>query len=581
MAKKVIATSPSPDIIVEPARNGEVTAKVQDIYLHSSYNPSREADEWVRQHCCKSLPNTPITVIGFGLGHHLQVLARQGQKGCVIEPNSAIIRAAFENTDLSETIGKFSLLDGSKDVICRRYHQLLKERVAVHPGSARVNEALARLGKHAEGLKVAAKGGLRILLVNPIYGGSLPIAHHCGHALRSLGHHVIPFDSEQLAAGMEFAKGFRYNQSRRAFNTGLAQLLSQAVEIRAREVRPDMILALAQAPLMPETMLRLDAHGIPTAFWFVEDYRVLPYWKESAPAASWFFGIQKENIASELSKLGVARYSYLPTCAAPEVHRPLVLKKHERDEFGSDVSFVGAGYFNRQIFFKGLTDYNFKIWGSDWPLISPLTPWIQRRGERIDTETCVRIFNSSPINLNLHSSTTCDGVNPDGDFVNPRTFEIAACGAFQLVDRRSLLPELFEENEIEVFSSLVEARDKIDRYLRNANARREVAERGQLRVIAEHTYERRMEELVATMVAEFPNVADRVLTRIQRREEIEADLDRHPGLPELLAKLPDKRWFALGNVLGGIVTGEGKLSRAEKIFLMLQNVEITWDKIPE
>lgn len=29
-----------------------------------------------------------------------------------------------------------------------------------------------------------------------------------------------------------------------------------------------------------------------------------------------------------------------------------------------------------------------------------------------------------------------DGVEPYGDFVNPRTFESAACGAFQLVDSR-------------------------------------------------------------------------------------------------------------------------------------------------
>ncbi|WP_298271447.1 DUF3880 domain-containing protein, partial [Geobacter sp.] len=430
LAALVEAAEPGDRIVVEPARQGGVTARVGDICIHSPYNPAREAGEWARQQAERFAPAEPLTVVGFGLGHHLAALAAQGFGGTVIEDDPAMIRAAFSHSDLTPTIERFSFMAGvPEDVLRRRHDRLLKGNVAVHPGAARVTDSLGRLGRYAEGLGLAARGGLRILLVNPIYGGSLPAAHHCARALRALGHEVIPFASEALAPGMEFAKGFRYNQSRRAFNTGLANLLSQAVEIRAREVRPDMVLALAQAPIMPETMQRLEARGIPTAFWFVEDYRVLPYWRESAPASSWFFGIQKENFAAELAKIGVTRYSYLPTCAAPDVHRPLELSKAEREEFGSALSFVGAGYFNRQVFFKGLTDYPFKIWGSDWPLVSPLTPWLQRRGARIDTETCVKIFNASPVNLNLHSSTTCDGVVPDGDFVNPRAFEIAACGA--------------------------------------------------------------------------------------------------------------------------------------------------------
>ncbi|WP_236685621.1 glycosyltransferase [Geobacter pickeringii] len=582
LAERIEEAEPGDRIVVEPARQGGLTARVGDICIHSPYNPAREAMEWSRQQAERFAPPPPLTVVGFGLGHHVAALAAEGFGGTVIEDDPAMLRVAFSHTDLTTVIERFSFLAGiPEDVIRRRHDRLLKGNVAVHPGAARVTDSLGRLGRYAEGLDLAARGGLRILLVNPICGGSLPAAHHCARALRSLGHEVIPFASETFAAGMEFAKEFRYNQSRRAFNTGLANLLSQAVEIRAREVRPDMVLALAQAPLMPETMQRLATRGIPTAFWFVEDYRVLPYWRESAPASSWFFGIQKENFAAELAKIGVTRYSYLPTCAAPDVHRPVELTAAEREEFGSPLSFVGAGYFNRQVFFKGLTDYPFKIWGSDWPLISPLSPWLQRRGARIDTETSVKIFNASPVNLNLHSSTTCDGVVPDGDFVNPRTFEIAACGAFQLVDRRRLLPELFEADEMETFSELAEVREKIDRSLRDEEGRRAVVERGRRRVLAEHTYERRMEELVATMVAEFPQVAERVRKRIERRETVETEQERHPGLAEILATVPDRRWFTMGNILGGIVTGEGNLSRAEKIFLMLQNVEILWEKIPE
>jgi spore maturation protein CgeB len=468
------------------------------------------------------------------------------------------------------------------DVVRRRPQGLLTGNVAGHPASLRVNEGLlGRLQRHAAGLAVMATGKLRILVVNPIYGGSLPTAHHCIRALRALGHQVFTFESEAFARAMDFTKTFQFTSSRRAFDGGLTSLLSQGVEIRARETRPDLILALAQAPILPQTMQNLEQRGIPTAFWFVEDYRVLTYWRDTAPYCSWLFGIQKENFAQELAAIGMERYSYLPTCAAPDVHRPLELSPAQRNEFGSRLSFVGAGYFNRRVFFKGLTDYDLKIWGSEWPILFPLASHIQRNAARIDTEDCVRIFNASEVNLNLHSSLTCDGVVPDGDFVNPRAFEIPACGAFQLVDHRQLLPELFDAGEVETFTNLAEAREKIDRFLAAPDDRRAVAARARRRVLEEHTYEHRMAELLATMAGAFPHLAERVTERTERWDGLMADLDRHEGLAALLERLPDRRWFTLGDVLGTIATGKGAISRAERLFLMLQNVEVLWDRIPE
>ena len=48
---------------------------------------------------------------------------------------------------------------------------------------------------------------------------------------------------------------------------------------------------------------------------------------------------------------------------------------------------------------------------------------------RLDLEA-VKIFNASRINLNLHSSPYHLGINPEGDYVNPRTFDLAAAGPF-------------------------------------------------------------------------------------------------------------------------------------------------------
>jgi spore maturation protein CgeB len=121
---------------------------------------------------------------------------------------------------------------------------------------------------------------------------------------------------------------------------------------------------------------------------------------------------------------------------------------------------------------------------------------VQRKGERISPEDAVRIFNAAVINLNLHSSVRSRELVSHGDFVNPRTFEIASCGSFQLVDNRKLLPELFASDELAVFDSMDELKDKIIYYKTRPEERKCFAERGRKRVLLEHTYAGRMRTLL-------------------------------------------------------------------------------------
>jgi spore maturation protein CgeB len=108
----------------------------------------------------------------------------------------------------------------------------------------------------------------------------------------------------------------------------------------------------------------------------------------------------------------------------------------------------------------------------------------------------VRIYSASQINLNLHSSMQSRELVPQGDFVNPRTFELAACGVFQLVDRRALMPELFADDELAGFNSMRELIEKIDYFLAHPEVRAAFAERGRQRVLRDHTYHKRMETLI-------------------------------------------------------------------------------------
>ena len=71
-------------------------------------------------------------------------------------------------------------------------------------------------------------------------------------------------------------------------------------------------------------------------------------------------------------------------------------------------------------------------------------------------------------------------------------------GAFQICEYRKELEELFHVGEeIETFQNIDELKEKIRFYLENPQKRKEIAEKGYLRAHKEHTYEKRLSELVS------------------------------------------------------------------------------------
>ncbi len=338
---------------------------------------------------------------------------------------------------------------------------------------------------------------LRILVVLPMYGGSLPIGRYCASALRSLGHAVEVFEAPDFHPAFTALRTLRVTSDRLEFlENSFLQVVSSAIAAKVETFEPDLVLALAQAPLSRQTLKRLRRDGVATAMWFVEDFRLFTYWEAFAPYYDVFAVIQKAPFLDRLAGIGAANSLYLPLAADPAFHKPLELSPVERRKYGSDLSFLGAGYANRRLAFRRLLDFDFKIWGSDWDGDEALARWVQHGGRRIAPEEAVKIFNASAVNLNLHSSVDPATLVTGGDFVNPRTFELAMCGAFQLVDERALLPELFGPDELATFKDMDELVEKIRHFLANPGEREAFAKKARQRALAEHGYEARMRALL-------------------------------------------------------------------------------------
>ena len=405
----------------------------------------------------------------------------------------------------------------------------------------------------------------RILLVLPMYGGSLPVGRYCENALRELGHMVETFEAPGFYGAFSALKTLRVGTDRLDYlENSFVQVVSQAVLAKVEAFGPDLVLAMAQAPLSRQALKRLRRDKVATAMWFVEDHEVFPYWQAFAPLYDLFAVIQKGDFPRKLAEAGQPNSVYLPLAADPSVHRPLELSPVERRRYGSELSFVGAGYPNRRLAFRQLAGFDLRIWGNDWDGETVLAPFLQRQGERIETDEVVRIFNASAINLNLHSSVRPGVLVGDGDFVNPRTFELAACGAFQLVDRRGLLPELFDESELALFSGMEELLQAIEHFRVHPKERDAVAQRGRARVLAEHTYAHRMRTLLQHAEALMP---ERAARPSHWREEIPESL--RDQLDALLARLGLSPTVAFDDLVWAVRSRQGELDRLETAILFL------------
>lgn len=575
LANAVDAADIGPDISILDSRSGVKTLKCSGFALHSLYDPEKEAEQWAL-HNRERAENIPaVIVLGFGFGYHIRALLKYTDAEVyVCESRPDIIRAASESADLTDILPRINIIADLNLPPLRKNFEILEHAPSVSINRRYYTELLNRL----KTLKLIAKG-LRIMVVGPIYGGSLPIARYCADAFRNIGVDVDFFDSSIYGSAFFSVKDITtITDHQNQLRDMLASFISEAVIARCQEFRPDIVFALAQAPLNELGLTKLRASGIPTAFWFVEDHKTLSYWKVMAKYYDYFFTIQRGDFIRQLGDLGLQNVKYLPLAASPHIHKKIKLSKKEIDIFGSDVSFMGAGYYNRRKFFLGLMDYDLKIWGNEWDPHAPLNKFYQRSGERISTEDTVKIFNASKININLHSSTYHSGVDPYGDFVNPRTFELAACGAFQLVDYRSELTELFNiGEEVICFEDLSDIRKKINHYLKNEDQREAVAHKAMCRVLRDHTYEQRMYQAIEFMIESglqlpaWSNAAEDLRALLSK-----AGADTELGL--YLKQFRAQGNISLSSIMSKIHEGKGALKPVEKIFLLLDEMRAVYCK---
>ncbi len=565
-------------LTVEPARTGVPSARRSGRWIHSAYDPLREAQTWADTHAAACQSGEMIVVAGVGLLYHVEALRNKLPPDvslAVLIPNldefhdalaarslgswsESVLWLPGAPAEIAETLTKIG-----RPIRCLSYTPATVADAAFYRA---VEEALRRGIAHRTG------GQLTIALVGPIYGGSLPITGYVKRALETLGHKVQWIDHSVHATSYDAMGTLKDQRNRQMMQGRMAEVLSQWTLASLAESPPDLVLSMAQAPMTLPALEHLRKKKFLTAMWFVENYRHLTYWRQMAPGYEFWFVFQQGACLDAFRQAGAQQVSYLPMAADPDLHGPMSLSEADRRIFGSDVSFVGAGYANRRSLFPALLHqpWSFKLWGNEWEGADDLRAVLQLEGARIDTATCMKVFNATAINLNLHS-TTGAGLDPQADYVNPRTFELAACGAFQLVDHRSELHRFFTEQEMVSFQDFGEVPGLVHHWLHDSDARQAMADAARARVLSEHTYVHRMRDLLGHIGLSQPDRVGSVLRGERQQEALLARCPDDRPLEALLKDCPSGQRIELKDVAARIRSKgpTATLKREELMVLML------------
>lgn len=580
LAERVERCVPGSGCEALSARSGAPTVRVAGRLEASAEDPEREASDLAAHFLerCEAAGATRLVLFGLGV-HTSRFLAGFDGRILVVEPSLELCRLVFESVDLSSALEKIELLcpDGV-DTVERHERFGASDRGVFlsHPSARRRDPEL-----HDELARRFRTGGesapLRVVVVLPLVGDAHTVARGCARALRQLGHQVREIDPAPFCAGdleiQRLTADPRLADASGGLRAALVRLIGEALLTSLQLDPPDLVFGVSGSPLDATTLERLGRIEVARALWLCQDFRVDTSWRTLARHCDAVFHMQPDEFSKSLREAGGFG---VPLLAAfdPSIWQPVELSAEQAALLSCDLSLVGAACHNRVGFLPALFDLGLRIYGSGWPSDAPFGDVVRELDAPLSPELANLVFSATRVNLNLHASSWCDGVDPAGDWVSPGTLELAGAGAFQLVDQRRHLKELLRPGlEVETFASVEECRKKIRYYLDHEDERRELAKHARRRALAEHSYGHRMAEAIdalrsgtASLIASRYRATTAAAVLEEARDE--------PELVSALTRLNPETVLDGDAIATALAMGQGELSQAEKLLAYMREAEL-------
>lgn len=277
-----------------------------------------------------------------------------------------------------------------------------------------------------------------------------------------------------------------------------------------KDYAPDYIFTIHGLCMSRNLVNLLKAFGSKVGIWFIDDPYDVDDSKQRFFDYDFVFTTEEECVKFYQEK-GYRHTYYLPLGTETSFFFPEI----PAEEYLSDICLLGSPFSKRveyvNFLAEHLPDVHFVVVG---PFFENqlLTDKIDYRPQHVNPEEIRKYYNGAKINLNIHRNPTENiiaGQNLNTENIpaaspNNRTFDIAACAAFQLVDYRAGLAEVFDlRSEMVIFHSKEEMLAKVFFYLENSRVRTEIATNAYKRVTAMHSMEHRLKEMLRIIDTEI------------------------------------------------------------------------------
>ncbi len=324
---------------------------------------------------------------------------------------------------------------------------------------------------------------MKVLLVSVHFHSSF--GWSIEQALKRLGHEVRVFDYRNPPIGVPGKVKLLWART----------VMPRELAAAGRKFRPDLIF-LAKAETVPaETIRGLRGElRCPVVNWF-PDARLFASRNvvEQMPHLDFIFSKNIQDV-NRTRLIGIRNARFLPHCADRELHVDYETTEEDLKPHRCQVAMVGSYYRYRELMLEHLSDFNLRIWGGGWErsaLARTKPECISGREARSLVQT--QVFRAAAVNVNPHHFDDTEGLNQ-------RVFDIGGAGGCQLMDGpRDAKPVFDVPDDLAVFQSAEELREKTGFLIGHPQTCRDMGERCRRKVAAGHTYDHRVREILDLM----------------------------------------------------------------------------------
>ncbi|KEK23388.1 CgeB family protein [Bacillus gaemokensis] len=267
--------------------------------------------------------------------------------------------------------------------------------------------------------------------------------------------------------------------------------------------QPDIVFTLLGNHIPQKTTQYFKEKNIKLAVWLTEDPFYIDTSLTELDTFDFIFTIDSGAL-NYYTSLGYTNVYHLPLATNTTIFKSGLKKL----DYKSEILFIGYPYPNRVKLIHFLlekTPYHYTIIGQHWrnrllklwrkhPRIKIIEDWIP-------PQEVALYYNNTNLILNPHRSYLFPQNQNENKIknntINNRTFDIAACKGFQIIEEKRDLYSFFDRDEILFYQSFEDCSRKISIYLNDTDFKELMVQKAQKKVLKQHTFHQRIDFIIA------------------------------------------------------------------------------------